>query len=67
MAKKKVEAHMTDDEKDYMLAHVERMDRYMKDPKIFKRSPAMGKALDYWIRCRNILVSGNEDIAARLD
>lgn len=66
MAKKIIEAHMTDREKEYMGDIIDKMDGYMKDPSVFKRSDAMGKALDYWIRCRNILVSGNEDVAGRI-
>lgn len=56
---------MSDEDKRIFKPCIDKIDGYMQHPETWNQGGVWADALDYWLRFKNLVLSGNENIAGR--
>jgi len=60
-----IRKHMTLEDQAIFLPFIVKLDDYMQHPSTLVQGGVFPDALDYWLRFKNLVLDGNENIAGR--
>ena len=60
-----IKPHMGDEDKAIFKPCIDKLDDFMQHPHTWQQEGVWADALDHWLRFKNLVLSGNENIAGR--